>query len=288
MGKLISRSAAAEIIGCSPQTITNYAEKGLLDMSCREQKGRQGYFFDEDQVRALAPKLHDVADLEAVVEKEKEALKEQIASLQKAQEDAHQEFFRITVGKKTWAHFCGLVAGAYAFVDRLTPVTKNRYEADVLSRILALQSIDDILRETKSTPYRVKAAVTSIAKRMLKVPTLTKQYEDMSHELKLVQEENARLKTALSFRARAERVTISKIEKEEVAATSQEALLSTPVESMGFSKPTLRALEKNGIKTVSDIVGMKEMAFWDLKGVGMQTVQEVTNVLRGAGLDFKN
>ena len=257
-------------------------------MSCREQKGRQGYFFDEDQVRALVPKLHDVADLEAVVEKEKEALKEQIASLQKAQEDARQEFFRITVGKKTWAHFCGLVAGAYAFVDRLTPVTKNRYEADVLSRILALQSIDDILRETKSTPYRVKAAVTSIAKRMLKVPTLTKQYEDMSRELAMVTEENVRLKTALSFKARAERVTISKIEKEEVAVTSQEALLATLVESMGFSKPTLRALEKNGIKTVSDIVGMKEMAFWDLKGVGMQTVQEVTKVLRGAGLDFKN
>ena len=71
-----------------------------------------------------------------------------------------------------------------------------------------------------------------------------------------------------------------------MAETSKDALLSSPVESMGFSKPTLRALEKNGIKTVSDIVGTKEMAFWDLKGVGMQTVQEVTNVLRGVGLDF--
>lgn len=288
MGKLVSRAAAAEILGCSPQTITNYVEKGLLDVSYREQKGRQGYFFDEDQVCALTPKLHDVAELESVIEKEKEVLKEQIASLHKAQEDAREEFVRINGGKKTWAHFCGLVAGAYAFVEKLTPVTKTKYEADVLSRILSLQSYDDIVRETKSTPYRVKTAVTSIAKRMLKVPTLAKQYEDMSSELAKVMEENARLKTALAFKASAERVAIRTEVKDEVAETSQDALLSTPIESMGFSKPTLRALQKNDIKTLSDIVCMKETAFWDLKGVGTQTVDEVTKALRGAGLDFKN
>ena len=288
MGKLISRAAAAEILGCNPQTITNYAEKGLLDVSYREQKGRLGYFFDEVQVRALAPKLHDMAELEVAIEKEKDTLKEQIASLHKAQEDAREEFIRINGGKKTWAHFCGLVAGAYAFVEKLTPVAKTKYEADVLSRILSLQNYDDIVRETKSTPYRVKAAVTSIAKRMLKVPTLTKQYEDMSRELARVTEENVRLKTALAFKARAEHVTIMSDVKDEVAETSREALLATPVESMGFSKPTLRALQKNDIKTLSDIVSMKEIAFWDLKGVGTQTIEEVTKILYGAGLGFMN
>ena len=255
-------------------------------MSYREQKGRQGYFFDEEQVRALAPNLHDVAELEAVIEMEKEVLKEQIASLHKAQEDAREEFIRINGGKKTWAHFCGLVAGAYAFVEKLTPVTQTKYEADVLSRILSLQSYDDIVRETKSTPYRVKTAMTSIAKRMLKVPKMMKQYEDLSRELARVIEENSRLKTALAFKARSERVSIRSEVRDEVSETSREALLSTPVESMGFSKPTLRALEKNGIKTVSDIVRMKEMAFWDLKGVGMRTIDEVTGILSGAGLYF--
>ena len=54
MGKMISRTAVAKILGCTNQTITNYIEKGLLDVSIHAQKGRQGLFFDEDQVRALA------------------------------------------------------------------------------------------------------------------------------------------------------------------------------------------------------------------------------------------
>ena len=213
-----------------------------------------------------------MAELEVAIEKEKDTLKEQIASLHKAQEDAREEFIRINGGKKTWAHFCGLVAGAYAFVDKLTPVTKTRYESDVLSRILALQSYEDIVRETKSTPYRVKTAVMSIARRMLKIPTLASQYESLSRELKLVQEENVRLMKAMGFKEKAER--------------GEPAILATRVDSLGLTDAALRALRKNGIRTVSDIVRMKETEFWDLRGVGPVIADEVTRLLRSAGLYF--
>lgn len=286
MGRMISRAAAAAILGCSQQTVSNYAGKGLLDVSLRRQKGRQGYFFDEDQVRSLAPRLRDLAGLQEEIDREERALRDELSSLRDEREAAREEILRLSGGKKTWAHFCGLVAGAYAFVQKLSPVTKSAFEADVLSRVLALQDYEDIIRETKSSPYRVKAAVTAVAKRMLKIPTLTERYEEISLELARTRAENARLKEALAFKARAERMHELKVH-EGVYETAEDALLSTPVTAIGFTKPTLRALQKNGLSTVRDIVAYREIEFWDLRGVGMQTAAEVTKALRGVGLDFR-
>ena len=49
----------------------------------------------------------------------------------------------------------------------------------------------------------------------------------------------------------------------------------------------LRALRKNGIRTVSDILRMKETEFW-LRGVGPVIADEVTRLLRSAGLFYIN
>ena len=64
------------------------------------------------------------------------------------------------------------------------------------------------------------------------------------------------------------------------------AILATRVESLGLTDAALRALRKNGIRTVSDIVRMKETEFWDLRGVGPVIADEVTRLLRSAGLHF--
>ena len=115
MGKLLSRTAAAKMLGCNPQTITNYVRYGLIDEVHREMKGRDGFYYDSDQLASLAPHLTEIAELEGRIAGRKEELRQQERELEEARERTRKEFLRLAGGKKTWNKFQELVAGAYAF-----------------------------------------------------------------------------------------------------------------------------------------------------------------------------
>ena len=298
MGKMISRAAAAKLLGCSEQTVTNYAERGLIDCAYREQKGRTGYFFDEDQVVALAPKLRCIAELDEAIAQEKEKLLEEQKELSKAREKAREDFLKINGGKRTYYHIVELVAGAYAFVDKLTPGTRSQYEADILSRFLAMQTMEEIMKATKSSKYKVEKAVDAIARRMLKIPTLTQEYnrikkenEKLVKEKELLRKENESLRELRVFREQSERVVIQKIKAgEQVAETPvlpKPHLKSYTVDEMGFTSHVVKSLKNAGIFTLYDIIQYTERELSDLKGISVERADEIARYVSSLGLSLK-
>ena len=288
MGKMISRTAAAKILGCTNQTITNYIEKGLLDVSIHAQKGRQGLFFDEDQVRALAPKLRELDEINVAIDREKAVLMQQLAELTQAQEEARKAMLRAAGGQATWKHLCSVVAAAYAYVDKVSPVAKDQFELKVLTMLLSFSSIEDIAEKTGSSVFKVKKAVMAIAKRMMLIPTLTSRYTAMEKELETTKAENARLKELLEFKANGERITLVSEGKPRgiEAVWPVERLKNTTLEDIGLSMKTVRYLNAGGIHTLYDLVTTKETALWDIKGITMNRAEDIVAILQMGGLNL--
>jgi hypothetical protein len=288
MGKMISRTAAAKILGCTNQTITNYIEKGLLDVSIHAQKGRQGFFFDEDQVRALAPNLRELDEINDAIERGKATLKQQLAELTLAQEEARKAMLRAAGGQATWKHLCSVVAGAYAFVDKVSPGAKDQFELKVLTMLLSFSSIEDIAEKTGASVFKVKKAVMAIAKRMMLIPTLTSRYNAIEKELETTKAENARLKELMEFKANGERITLLSEGKPRgiEAVWPVERLKNTTLEYIGLSMKTVRYLNAGGIHTLYDLVTTKETALWDIKGITMNRAEDIVAILQMGGLNL--
>ena len=285
---MISRTAAVKILGCTNQTITNYIEKGLLDVSIHAQEGRQGLFFDEDQVRALAPKLRELDEINVAIDREKAVLMQQLAELTQAQEEARKAMLRAAGGQATWKHLCSVVAAAYTFVDKVSPVAKDQFELKVLTMLLSFSSIEDIAEKTGSSVFKVKKAVMAIAKRMMLIPTLTSRYTAMEKELETTKAENARLKELLEFKANGERITLVSEGKPRgiEAVWPVERLKNTTLEYIGLSMKTVRYLNAGGIHTLYDLVTTKETALWDIKGITMNRAEDIVAILQMGGLNL--
>lgn len=88
------------MLGCNPQTITNYVRYGLIDEVHREMKGRDGFYYDSDQLASLAPHLTEIAVLEGRIAGRKEELRQQERELEEARERTRKEFLRLAGGEE--------------------------------------------------------------------------------------------------------------------------------------------------------------------------------------------
>ena len=67
----IGRSEAAEILGCTPQTISNYIKSGLI--SCKTVN--ENLMIDRRTLETMAPDLTEIYNLGKKVEETKQQLK---------------------------------------------------------------------------------------------------------------------------------------------------------------------------------------------------------------------
>ena len=289
MGKLLSRAAAAAMLRCTPQTITNYVRYGLIDEIHRELNGRDGYYYDEDQLSALAPHLRDITELEGEIQRRREALLEDERALERARDEARSEFIRLAGGKKTWAKVRDLIVGAYAFAGKMKPSWESHFDACVLERILALEDFDTICASLKATPFRVNAAVSRIARRMLSMRNMQKEYEEIKEELRRVREDNRRLKEAYDFQ-RAVKGPVEELTQEQKALLeSVKELLplqEVKISSLGLSTRTQGILFIVGVDTLFDLVGRKEEDIAKVRNCGKKTMDELRELLSSRGLSF--
>lgn len=291
MGKLLSRTAAAKMLGCNPQTITNYVRYGLIDEVHREMKGRDGFYYDSDQLASLAPHLTEIAELEGRIAGRKEELRQQERELEEARERTRKEFLRLAGGKKTWNKFQELVAGAYAFAGKITPGSKERFRVAVLQGILNLEDFDSICKKLNASPYKVNTAVSEIARRMLKIKNMEERLDEVTRDVDKVFADNKRLLLSceLMEAMQDERVVTSgsslRNEVEELARKLY-PLRKMRISSLSFSTRAESALEALGVRTLFELVGVTEEQLRGCRGTGGKTVDEIKQRLQEMGLSL--
>jgi len=74
---------------------------------------------------------------------------------------------------------------------------------------------------------------------------------------------------------------------EEAEGTIEEDTLSKSVDTLSFSTRTSNVLEKNSIKTIGEIVSLKEEELMNLEGMGEKSVKEIKKAIGNFGLTLK-
>lgn len=291
MGKLLSRTAAAKMLGCTPQTVTNYARRGLIDEIHRELAGRDGYYYDSDQLSALMPALTEMALLEARIAEKKATLEAQERELDAAKENARRELVRYHGGQKTWQRYRELVAGAYAFAGKVGPGRTSVFDGKVLERLLALEDFDTICAKLKTTPFKVNAAISRIVRRMLTTKSMEESLEEVTRGVEKVLADNRRLQKAYELQeamADVRAMTSSSALGSEMAELARRLypLKGMRICSLHFSERAETVLRGMGLTTLFDLVGVTEGDILQRKGAGQKTVDEIRGRLEGMELSL--
>ena len=279
MGKLLSRAAAAKMLGCTPQTVSNYVNSGLIDEVRRRQNGRDTLFYDEDQLSALIPHLKEMGELEERVARQKQELIHEQQELAKAREKARKEFLRVSGGQKTFNRFRHLAMVAYDYAGPVNPHA-DRFTAKVLEKLLSLEDFDTVCKELQASTYKVDAAISRIARRMYKMRNIVTEINAIRREQKMVLDENARLKEEIARLRGVKRETTPDVQEDE-------HILSLKVVSIGslpLSARTQGALTRGGVETLYDLVKYRSQELKKLYGLGKNGLKEIEEMLRSFGL----
>lgn len=282
MGKLLSRAAAAKMLGCAPQTISNYVSSGLIDEVRRHQNGRDTLLYDEDQLSALVPHLKEMGELKERVARQKQELIQELQELAKAREKARKDFLRVSGGQKTFNRFRHLAMVAYDYAGPVNPHA-DRFTAKVLEKLLSLEDFDTVCKELQASPYKVDTAISRIAHRMYKMRNIVTEINAIRKEQQKVLEENARLKE--------ENARLRGVKREIASdAWEDEHFLSLKEVSIGclpLSARTQTVLTRGGIETLYDLVKYRNQDLKKIYGLGNNGLKEIEEMLLSFGLSEK-
>ncbi len=282
MGKLLSRAAAAKMLDCAPQTVSNYVSCGLIDEVRRPQNGRDTLLYDEDQLSALVPHLEEMGELEERVARQKQELIQEQQELAKAREKARKEFLRVSGGQKTFKRFRQLAMVAYDYAGPVNPRV-DRFTAKVLEKLLSLEDFDTVCKELQASPYKVDTAISRIAHRMYKMRNIVTEINAIRREQKMVLDENARL--------REENARLRGVKREIASdAREDEHVLSLKEVSIGclpLSARTQTALTRGGIETLYDLVKYRNQDLKKIYGLGNNGLKEIEELLLSYGIPQK-
>ncbi len=279
MGKLLSRAAAAKMLDCAPQTVSNYVSCGLIDEVRRPQNGRDTLLYDEDQLSALVPHLKEMGELEERVARQKQELIQEQQDLAKAREKARKEFLRVSGGQRTFNRFRQLAMVAYDYAGPVNPHA-DRFTAKVLEKLLSLEDFDTVCKELQASPYKVDTAISRIAHRMYKMRNIVTEINAIRREQKMVLDENARL--------REENARLRGVKKETTTDVQEdERLLSfraVTIKSLPLSTRTQGVLTRGGVETLYDLAKYGSQDLKKIYGLGNNGLREIEEMLRSFGL----
>lgn len=93
--KYVTRTEAAEILEVHPQSISNYAERGLL-RTVRPKTSDFIYYFREE-VEALKPEISDIIDKEKAIEEYRKAIEEEEITLWRAVREQRDQLESVSI-----------------------------------------------------------------------------------------------------------------------------------------------------------------------------------------------
>lgn len=283
MGKKITRNEAARLLNVHPQTISNYAKRGLVDeIRKKEANGKVFCYYDKTQLQALEPKLTPLTQLLGRIDAEHRALLKTLDEIWNRRKEAEQDLGRIVSVRTHYDMLRRVVASAYVFAGKLHPEWNSRTEQMLIDSFVRMKSTEEICRELNISPARVKAAAFRLARRIVAM-------EDLGRQAVQLKEENDRLREKV-------RILTSERPAQTLSAPEDrpvdEKFLQQPLSELCLSMRARHVLwrllnEKGGPggkPKIKDVLLLTEKEVSSAKNCGRTTMYEIKYVLGKYGL----
>lgn len=276
-GPNITRTKAAEILNVDPQTISNYAERGIISMFTRGRKSYVKRSEIEDIRRSYVDVIALKDDFDALEQKYRQQIsekKDEIAHMDELVKNlmsGHPELYDI-MNNPSLVNILWAVLGK--FLENI-PETDKR-SVGMFIKILEGRGVARSAEEYKLGRYY---ALKMIAKLTGQIESI-RDYSDIRKENEQLKKENAHLKKMMD--------DIN--ERSQTGELSQENIISRadlmPLENYEFTTRTKNVLSILKAETVGDLVRMTEMDIMKTRNCGRKTLTELRKFLESKHMSF--
>lgn len=279
MKKVLSRTEVADYFGVNPQTVSNWADAGLI-------KRLNKTTYSGASVEKLAKEFADVADITRQIREtrtELQALRDEV-SMFKTERMFYYERERLSE----------IFAGAYQVVANKNPESKARSIHIVSSLISKRQSTAQLSEEYGVSATRIcQLAEKSIRHFAKSVPAYTELDKELAGCKETIQEQNLLIE-ALENQVNQMNVHMRMIgvDAREVNIITEEyrsiyQMLNVPLKDFELSVRTLNITSFEGIKTVGDLIRRSRKELLKLRNFGHKSLMELDNLLESLNLHYE-
>lgn len=279
----ITRNKAAEIIGVTPQTISNYIKDGLLG-SYKDEKGN--FYVNGDDVERYAKKYKFIAVSEKMLDDKLAALK---AEREKASNELAAFRRKMTGYRYNYPSLAPYIVG---MIDALykaafVPHIKER-ERRFLSAFLKGENLSDLAEEYGLTSERIRQI---IAKTCRKFSEQTEEIKNSIASYKELERQVNGLKYQLrELQAQYDTYRIAHEDKPITEAILPPEILQTQIKDCNFIRRIVINLNRVDVYTVGDLLtrfSSNEDLRRNTRNLGNKCISEIADFMDNYGLLFK-
>lgn len=277
-----TRNEVAEILGVSPQTVSNYVKRGLLVESETKDPCQKSMCILGSSVECLLNESYDLIKQSDAVELMREELDELWSKYTRERDelDKLHKLLKISYGFHNNIEIISEILAAYLI--EMNVLTQK--ELWLITEMLSSRSFRYIVDNSDLT----KSDISTIYYRALK--KLTTGRKPKYNEVLV---ENDKLRELLEI----EREKSSKLEKQlnvlENRQVSSEETITIPNELIGINPDKIsvrlyNALRTNGIEHLYELALIKKDILYGTRNFGRKCVSEVIDIMTAYNLEFDN
>ena len=269
MARMISRQAAAELLECNPQTISNWVEKGVI-------KGHMvgNYLMiDRQSIEQYFDSLKDLSDMESKMADVKKELQDAIMDMKTVIDEARGA--SMPVGRIRDGFRYNLLMLMSLYEDRL----KDR-EREIFTRLVNGESLEDVAHAFGISSKRVIQIGWRVSATISEKADLKQLYE----EIKELKRENEHLKLQSSNL----RKRLNDYEKEDVVKESRlnSSIFQKRIIDLNLTVRSLNVLKSNNCETLGDVVKLTKEEISKYRNMGKKSFIEINDFLTKLGLHW--
>ncbi len=285
MAKLLSRNEAAQALGVTRQTISNWLEKGLL---IGFPVG-QFMYVDVSPLEKMKPNLQQLSVIQSDIQILTQQNKEDLESLQAIHQDLSNSL-----------RFIKTLRGQSLSLDLITTVLYLNKDCldqrtfDILTSLIDGEQFEDISKRFGISIERVCQIAHKGCRKLRHTESLLNRlnkHEELENSFvalhALYQQQLKRiveLEQGLEEKNRKNEMLAAGLTPEEVRLCE---LLSTKICDCKLSVRTLNCLKFANIETLGDLVQLERKDLFRFRNLGKRSIAEIEDYLTCYGLSFK-
>ena len=292
MGKMMTRKEAADMLGISDQSVSNWIKEGILNGKVT----KKSTLVDKGSVTKFFDTLQEIAQMEKTIAETKKRLQEEQDGLQRALTDFRH------------AHAIYNLAGEdnirVEFLEAVLTGSQNagiisQREFRIVNAILHKVPLDDIVKDDWSGRANIMSIAHKAIRRIAKMADYAVLQKDLESAKKridladeLIRDQQAEIdelnrQLDVYRQQEAEKKAGEEWENEtDEEILNMRRLLKTKMTDLNLSVRCLTALKSYDIETLGDAVQYNKTDYLKIRNFGKKSLNEIDDLFDSLGLSF--
>ena len=266
---MISRQAAAELLDCNPQTITNWVEKGVI----KEHTIGNHLMIDSKSIEQYFDSLKDLSDMEQKMADTKSKLQDAIKDMEAIIDEARGVSFPIGRIRECFRN------NQLTLISLFEDCLNNR-ERSILTSLIKGENPEDIGRTYGLSSERI-VQIGWRASRNISISANLKHIKEENKELtkenELLRQQNSDLRKRLN--------EYEKVDKEKESNLSS-SIFKKRLIDLNLTVRTLNVLKMHNCETLGDVVKFNKSDLINARNFGKKSFTELDDFITKLGLHW--